>query len=50
MGTAYAVWTGIGAVGTFIVGIFIYGDPAGAMRVFAVLLIISGVILLKLAH
>jgi quaternary ammonium compound-resistance protein SugE len=50
MGTAYAVWTGIGAAGTFIVGIFLYGDPAGAMRIFSVLLIISGVILLKLAH
>ena len=50
MGTAYAVWTGIGAAGTFIVGIFLYGDPAGVMRIFSVLLIISGVILLKLAH
>ena len=50
MGTAYAVWTGIGAAGTFILGIFLYGDPAGAMRIFSVLLIISGVILLKLAH
>ncbi|MGB5421526.1 MAG: SMR family transporter [Desulfobacterales bacterium] len=49
-GTAYAVWTGTGDAGTFIVGIFLYGDPAGAMRIFAVLLIISGVILLKLAH
>ena len=50
MGTAYAVWTGIGAAGTFVLGIFIYGDPVGLMRIFAVLLIISGVILLKLAH
>lgn len=50
MGTAYAVWTGIGAAGTFIIGIFLYGDPAGLMRIFAVLLIISGVVLLKLAH
>ena len=50
MGTAYAVWTGIGAAGTFILGIFLYGDPAGAMRIFSVVLIISGVILLKLAH
>jgi len=50
MGTAYAVWTGIGAAGTFILGIFMYGDPAGAMRIFSVLLIISGVVLLKLAH
>ena len=50
MGTAYAVWTGIGAAGTFVLGIFLYGDPVGAMRVFSVLLIISGVILLKLTH
>ena len=50
MGTAYAVWTGIGAAGTFVLGIFLYGDPVGLMRIFAVLLIISGVILLKLAH
>lgn len=50
MGTAYAVWTGIGAAGTFVLGIFLYGDPAGALRVFSVLLIISGVILLKLTH
>ena len=50
MGTAYAVWTGIGAAGTFVLGIFLYGDPVGVMRVFSVLLIISGVILLKLTH
>lgn len=50
MGTAYAVWTGIGAAGTFVLGVFIYGDPAGPLRIFSVLLIISGVVLLKLAH
>lgn len=50
MGTAYAVWTGIGAAGTFIVGILFYGDPAGMLRILAVVLIISGVALLKLAH
>jgi quaternary ammonium compound-resistance protein SugE len=50
IGTAYAVWTGIGAAGTFVLGIFLYGDPANLMRIFSVLLIISGVILLKLAH
>ncbi len=50
MGTAYAVWTGIGAAGTFVLGIFLYGDPAGALRIFSVLLIIFGVVLLKLAH
>ena len=50
MGTAYAVWTGIGAAGTFILGIYLYGDSVNMMRISAVLLIISGVILLKLAH
>ena len=50
MGTAYAVWTGIGAAGTFVLGIFLYGDPVGALRICGVLLIISGVVLLKLAH
>ena len=50
MGTAYAVWTGIGAAGTFIVGILFYGDPAGMLRILAVVLIISGVALLKLTH
>lgn len=50
MGTAYAVWTGIGAAGTFIVGIALYSDPIGTLRIASVLLIIAGVIGLKLAH
>ena len=50
MGTAYAVWTGIGAAGTFIMGIMFYGDPVGTLRIMSVLLIIAGVIGLKLAH
>ncbi|MEO8206056.1 MAG: multidrug efflux SMR transporter [Chthoniobacterales bacterium] len=50
MGTAYAVWTGIGAAGTFIVGGLVYGDPLGGIRILAVVLIIAGVVLLKLAH
>ena len=50
MGTAYAVWTGIGAAGTFILGIVLYGDPMGTLRICSVLLIIGGVIGLKLAH
>jgi quaternary ammonium compound-resistance protein SugE len=50
LGTAYAVWTGIGASGTFLLGILIYGDSAGWMRCLAASLIILGVILLKLAH
>ncbi len=47
MGTAYAVWTGIGAAGTFVVGILAYGDPAAPVRVASVALIVAGVIGLK---
>lgn len=50
MGTAYAVWTGIGAAGTFLLGIFFYGDPASLTRYLGVLLIVAGVATLKLAH
>ncbi len=49
MGTAYAVWTGIGAAGTFLVGIALYSEPASALRCASVLLILSGVVGLKLA-
>jgi quaternary ammonium compound-resistance protein SugE len=50
MGTAYAVWTGIGAAGTFVVGILVYGDPASTMRLASAGLIVAGVVGLKLAH
>ena len=50
MGTSYAVWTGIGAAGTFLVGIMFYGDPASLGRYLGVILIIAGVATLKLAH
>jgi quaternary ammonium compound-resistance protein SugE len=50
IGTAYAVWTGIGAAGTFMVGVIFYGDPTSFLRYFGVLLIIAGVVALKLAH
>lgn len=49
LGTAYTVWTGIGAVGSFAVGIFVLGEPASAMRMLAAVLIISGLILMKLS-
>jgi quaternary ammonium compound-resistance protein SugE len=49
MGTAYAVWTGIGAAGTFLVGVMAYGDPASLGRYLGVLLIVSGVAVLKLS-
>lgn len=50
MGTAYAVWTGIGAAGTFLIGIWWYGDPGSLGRYLGVLLIIVGVATLKLAY
>ncbi|MDD6209728.1 MAG: multidrug efflux SMR transporter [Bacteroidales bacterium] len=49
IGTAYAVWTGIGATGTFIVGILFFHDSASIWRLVSVFLIISGIIGLKLA-
>lgn len=50
MGTAYAVWTGIGAVGTFILGIILFGDAATMARFFFIALIIVGIVGLKVAH
>jgi quaternary ammonium compound-resistance protein SugE len=49
LGTAYTVWTGIGAVGAFVVGLIILGEPANAMRIVAALLIVSGIVLMKMA-
>lgn len=49
IGTAYAVWTGIGAAGTVICGILFLGDPATAMRLVCVGLILAGVVGLKFA-
>ncbi|WP_029586261.1 quaternary ammonium compound efflux SMR transporter SugE [Bradyrhizobium sp. URHD0069] len=48
IGTAYAVWTGIGAVGTAILGIVLFGDPAGIARIACIGLIIAGIVGLKL--
>ncbi len=49
VGTAYAVWVGIGAVGTAIAAVILFGEPASLMRVAGVLLILAGIITLKLA-
>lgn len=49
VGTAYAIWTGIGAAGGAIVGILLYGEPATAMRLVCISLIIAGIVGLKLA-
>lgn len=47
IGTAYAVWTGIGAVGTAIAGIFLFNESAAAARLVCIALIITGVVGLK---
>ena len=48
LGTAYAVWTGIGAVGTVMLGIALFNDPANAARLVCVGLIVAGILGLKL--
>ncbi|MBN9555086.1 MAG: multidrug efflux SMR transporter [Alphaproteobacteria bacterium] len=50
LGTAYAVWTGIGAVGAFLVGLFVLGEAASPMRIAAALLIVAGLALMKLSE
>ena len=47
VGTAYAVWTGIGAVGTAVLGIYLFGEPATAARLGCIGLIVAGIIGLK---
>jgi quaternary ammonium compound-resistance protein SugE len=49
VGTAYAVWVGIGAVGTAVLAVFLFGDPVNLMRVLGILLIIAGIVALKFA-
>lgn len=49
MGTAYAVWTGIGTLGAFITGVIFFHDALTSLRVMGVLLILSGVIMFKLS-
>lgn len=49
LGTAYTIWTGIGAVGAFLLGIVLLGEPVNGLRLFAALLIVTGIILMKLA-
>jgi quaternary ammonium compound-resistance protein SugE len=48
LGTAYAVWTGIGTVGTAIAGMILLGEPAGALRLGCIGLIVAGILGLKL--
>ncbi|MBL0914324.1 MAG: multidrug efflux SMR transporter [Sphingopyxis sp.] len=49
LGTAYTIWTGIGAVGAFVVGILVLGEAASAMRIFAATLIVGGLVLMKIS-
>lgn len=49
LGTAYTLWTGIGAVGAFIVGILVLGEHVSVMRIAAAVLIVSGMVLMKLS-
>jgi quaternary ammonium compound-resistance protein SugE len=48
LGTAYAVWTGIGTVGTAVFGMIMLGEPAGALRLLSIGLIVAGIAGLKL--
>ena len=49
LGTAYTIWTGIGAVGAFLVGIAFLAEPVNAARIIASILIVSGLVLMKLS-
>ncbi len=49
VGTAYSVWVGVGAVGTVILGIALFNEPANAARIISVTLIVAGIVGLKLA-
>lgn len=49
LGTAYTIWTGIGAVGALLVGILVLGEAADAGRIIAALLIVAGLVLMKLS-
>ena len=48
LGTAYTIWTGIGAIGAFLIGIFILGESSNPLRLAAAALIVSGLVLMKL--
>jgi quaternary ammonium compound-resistance protein SugE len=50
LGTAYAVWTGVGTVGTALLGIMLFAEPATALRLGCIGLIVAGIVGLKLVH
>lgn len=49
LGTAYTIWTGIGAIGAFLVGIMVLGEAVTVMRIAAAIMIVSGLVLMKLS-
>lgn len=49
LGTAYTVWTGIGAVGAFLVGVFVLGEAVNPLRIFAAVLIVVGLVLMNVS-
>ena len=49
VGTAYAVWTGVGAAGTAAMGVYLFGEPASPLRVASIALVLAGIVGLKLA-
>lgn len=49
LGTAYTIWTGIGAVGAFVLGIVLLGEQVSAARIIAAVLIVSGLVLMKVS-
>ena len=50
VGTAYAVWTAIGAAGAVLLGVFLLGEPANALRLVGIAVVLGGVVMLKLAE
>lgn len=50
LGTAYAVWVGIGTLGTAVAGIVLFSEPIGALRIVSLFFIIAGVVGLKVSH
>lgn len=50
LGTAYMIWTGIGAVGAFVLGVVLFGEALSVGRIAAAMLIVAGMITMKLAH
>lgn len=49
LGTAYTIWTGIGAVGAFVVGVVVLGEPSSVLRILAAVMIIGGLLLMKIS-